>query len=473
MKGLKNRPSGGASEIRTTRSSAVASETKTISFANGNGAPPWHDTTTSAGSRDGSSIRREVSPFVDLPPNVFSPGGRLYDIEDAVHAVSSVHDPSSTTLVVIQCRDGIVAVTTLPQSPYLQYETATSKFKDDTILLSNKCNSSNNEDLEYNVSSLLRLDDDNEWGMDQYTTVPPFGRLQWPRRPPHKVYNTRNDDFSTLTTTDNSSHLNTASTTTTAATTTATTTDDDSVSSVYDHGRIVLSISAGNAVESQILRHRIYQTAERLRSSSSTSEICPTEAFAMILARTLADQNQQRTQVLGNGRIVAATAVIIDICSSENKNHATAAATKLYRIDPAGQFWICQAVVAGRYARIIQQNLYDSMLKYQTAATTPTSSSSSLGSSNDPSNPVCMPSTLLRQQVCTLLSNLTIDEALKMATQCMIDGMNNRRHVPWNHDQQQHMEPIRIRGISISKTNLSVRNYSQRNLLSLVRTAQQ
>jgi 20S proteasome alpha/beta subunit len=333
-----------------------------------------------------SVVKREASPFLeDLPPNVFAPHGRLYQVEDAVHAVSSGSDPSSTSLVALQCKDGTVVVTTLPQSPYLKYA---AKRKD--------------EDMPN--ASLCLLDDDNEWIKEQYTTVPPFSRLQWPQI---SLYQTQDMDLFN-------------------------TTDD------YSPPTVVVAVTAGNAVESQILRQRIHQTAQRWRRSPTTSELGPSDWTAG-LVRAVADQHQQRTQLLSGGRPVAATAVVLE-------------QAKIYRIDPAGTFWICAAVVAGRQARRIEECLLDRLaLKGQAGGSTPTPPR--------------------RREIRSILSQLTIAEAIPLATECLLEGLRGEHR----SEDAPFPRPRAVAMLSNGSSSTGggggvlVRHYSTRELLAMVR----
>jgi hypothetical protein len=257
---------------------------------------------------------------------------------------------------------------------------------------------------------------------------------------------------------------------------------------------IALSLTAGNAVESQILRHRIHQNIDRIVAEKGTSSFIGT-TITTILARMMADQNQQRTQILSSnmGRIVAASAILIefhhagvgtgrtssmtpigtnledgrDTISVNEKDQINndvkrpISSSTIYQIDPSGQYWICQAVVSGRHASQIEQQLRNRLLERYT--------SDSIQHQSKKSN---MATTALsRRQVCTLLSQLSIDDALTMATQCLLDGVTKRKGSQGDdhHHRSQHL----LRGIVLSATNnnhISVQTFSHHGLLSRLQT---
>ncbi|GKY97503.1 hypothetical protein MPSEU_000708500 [Mayamaea pseudoterrestris] len=101
----------------------------------------------------------------------------------------------------------------------------------------------------------------------------------------------------------------------------------------------LMAITAGNAVDSQIVRLLLQKAAESSRPSL-------TRLMARSFARSLADQLQQRSQQAGKGRLLASTAILMDD-------------QELWRVDPTGQFFQCQVAVAGRAA----DKIHDELLK--------------------------------------------------------------------------------------------------------------
>ena len=77
-----------------------------------NGGAPWQK------SGDSRSIIEE-STYEDLPPTIFSPNGRLHSIERVVRASKIPNNPRSNLLLALKCKEGLVVLTTLTTSPFL------------------------------------------------------------------------------------------------------------------------------------------------------------------------------------------------------------------------------------------------------------------------------------------------------------------------------------------------------------------
>jgi 20S proteasome alpha/beta subunit len=190
-----------------------------------------------------------------------------------------------------------------------------------------------------------------------------------------------------------------------------------------------------------------------------------------LLARKMADQNQQRTQILSSstGRILAASAILIEFHTAGSSSSSNSSST-IYQIDPSGQYWICQAVVSGRYASTIEQQFMNRLREryYSRKAV-----HGIHDHHHHHRNPIDTTSTTLtRNQVCDVLSQLSVDDALTMATQCVLDGVIRRNGGNNNHlqpQQQSRGSNIQLRGIVLSSTNnneLSVQTFSNHGLLS-------
>lgn len=344
---------------------------------------PWQDG-ASVGST--ASRLREAVQYQDFPHTVFAPGGRLHNIEAVTNAVSSESDPSSNTVIVIRCQAGVVAVTSLPLSPYAMAvpQQQHQQRQDKAGKLERKDNENESDENTSNTEELSLQLDAEEMGVD-LTAVAPFCRV-----------------------------------------------------SLLQQGGPVLAVTAGNAADAQVLRHRLLDIAERVRAEGSDTFL------VSALARRLADQNQVLTQRLGKGRVLAAAAVVFG-CGDDDDDKA------IWRIDPAGQFWKCQAVVSGKHAAVAEELLWQKIQQGRTNAKDDTS-------------------TLSRTQVHTKLSALSIPEALEMATQCIVEAnaqkFNSDRS---NNNAASRPNTILLRGISIDKDSRTIRSYSQNELVPATR----
>ena len=305
---------------------------------------------------------REAVPFQDLPPTVFAPNGRVYAVEDLVNAVTSDTDLSSNTLVVIKCKEGVVAVTSLPSSPYMQYDVLGNKDGGKESARIDKF-----DDTEEARLLLLLLLDDEETG-ENPAAIAPFGLVNL------------------------------------AANAT------------------VLAVTAGNVVDAQVLRNIVLNTADQVRAEQGSD-------ILSVVARKLADQRQLRTMEAGNGRVLAAVAVLFS-CDT------------IWRVDPAGHFWLCQAVTSGRYAAAAERLLVKAITTNQSVNA----------------------KQLSRKQALAILSEFTIDEALAIATKCIIEA-HNKVSKRFSSRAISSTLTIRLRGVSLARDGQTVRSFSHRNLV--------
>ena len=417
---------------------------------------------------------RVVAPFVNVPTNVFAPQGRLYNVEDAVHTITSSddNDVSSTSCIVLTCSNGsVIAISSLPQSPYMITKSAI----DDSDI--DECISNDTHGTSSSTSSLSSMVDTSlclrhcittnsqSSDLEDVSVVPPYGRIHWPQQTPTISVTTERSN-------DNSNNVGDTSFVL-------------SKTSIYNttsrpNGIVALSLTAGNAVESQILRHRIHQNMDRIFEEKGISTASIGMTITPMLARMMADQNQQRTQISSSsmGRIVAASAILIEFhtpssvmsgtsinsthvnvttAANDNDNDDHSSSSTIYQIDPSGQYWICQAVVSGRFASRIEQQLQTRLLER-------CKSDSTLSIHNKNRHQM----TVTRRQVCDVLSQLSIDDALTIATQCLLNGITQRKGST-NEDHRSSRSRIRLRGIVLSSTDshhVSIQTFSHHGLLS-------
>jgi 20S proteasome alpha/beta subunit len=491
---------------------------------------------SSTGFKSSDQSARVRAPFLDVPTNVFAPHGRLYDVEDVVHTITSSSNPSSssTSLVVLQCKDGIVAVTTVAQSPYIQQDNENEEEYDDPIGISflpttnHKSNASSIQNW-HNVSLSIQDDDCSMESqiLEDYTTTPPFGRIVWTKQRP--ISTTTVTSAATTNPIDDSTSPEMTSHHNFQRSRLLSTTNVYAPKQGQPH-QFVLGMTAGNVVESQIQRHRWYSMLPQCNAGLDDND---SSTLSVLLARSIADQNQQRTQLLSEnrGRMVAATTVLVDFGmvyaehSDYDKNSTTALnahnddtstsintttrvqngtnhqhrhRATVYQIDPSGQYWICQAVVAGRCTTIIQQRLHDLVqerfrsVPSENTTNTTTNAATQLSLDDNKINdklPTRISSSLTRTQVCSVLSQLSIDDAMTMATQCLVEGIIRSRSIT-NNEQDDALDTVaattrrlrtRLRGVAIFTNNsndhqsptVSIQTYSHYGLLSRLQNSEQ
>ena len=117
------------------------------------------------------------------------------------------------------------------------------------------------------------------------------------------------------------------------------------------------AVTAGHPVDSQLLRIKLHRLAETLRYEQQDDR-------PDVLARRLADNLQVLTQQEGEGSILQAHAVIFT-------------AKEVWRVDPTGQFWKCQATVVGRGSVLAEAKMMAQLHEQSTADNTSTSTNDS------------------------------------------------------------------------------------------------
>lgn len=220
-----------------------------------------------------TTITRADSEFSDLSPSIFAPGGRLFSVERTLQAVN-LDDPMHNLVIAIQCRDGIVVVTSQVVSPYLlttNLTTSAAKTQGDS-------NETTTSSTSFSSFPSLLLPDTG-------VARPPFCRLS-----------TR-----------------------------------------------LWGITAGNAADAQLLRLQMHGVAESIRMDDNDYD---DNLLARQVARSLADRRQLATQQADEDGLLNATAVVFDAHDNE-----------LWRVEPTGQFFACQAAIVGRKAHVAEADL--------------------------------------------------------------------------------------------------------------------
>ena len=204
---------------------------------------PWQSTPD-------SRSRVEESVYLDLPPTVFSPSGRLHSLETVVQAASL----QGNLVLAMNCQNGTVIVSTVTLSPYLNY-----------------------------TQFLVWNDDDDEDDNNFCTTVPIF---------------------------DLSPHL--------------------------------VAATAGNNIHGQVMKSKLHSCCQSLLKQQQE------HIQAGQLARFVADQLQVPTQTVGGK---SGDGLLQSFCLIVGNG-------ELWRVDPTGQFWKCQAAVIGKSAIRAEEELY-------------------------------------------------------------------------------------------------------------------
>jgi 20S proteasome alpha/beta subunit len=175
-------------------------------------------------------------------------------------------------------------------------------------------------------------------------------------------------------------------------------------------------------------------------------------------ARRLADQQQVLTQQAGKGRLLASMVLMIS-------------AYELWRVDPTGQFWQCQAAAIGKKAATVEQLLLDRLSRrkhhYHPKRRLWSLRKTKKNKGENSSDMLLTPAELH-----SLLSELSIEDALALSTQCITEALETKV-MPGQTKLAQQTPAVRLRGLSIRKDggskegNSQVQSYTHRDLTNL------
>lgn len=359
-------------------------------------SPPWNV--------DTADIAKDSSLYMDLPPTVFAPNGRLFSVEAAVRACDDDSDESSNTAIAIRCKEGVVIVTTSYRSPYL-FDPCDSSIEN---LSSNEDSDGIADQFDQKQASLLV----NDYGFDDVDQMDhitkhlalraPFAGLALP------------------------------------------------VGSLDE--TIIFGVTGGNAVDSQIARSKLQRIGDYARASEGGNYFTVGTA-----ARRFADQQHVLTQQGGKGRLLASKVILASAC-------------EIWRVDPTGQFWQCQAAAIGKKSSNVEELLLEQLLSLRKKQNT---TKKSLWSSLlKPAAKHMRPGVLNFHKppaIHQLLAELSIEEALALSTHCIM-----KASIASNAQKQMSKEnpAVWLKGLSI-RTNVAnektsqIEYYEHRTLKSL------
>jgi 20S proteasome alpha/beta subunit len=305
------------SKTTTTTSSGSSSSTEYYYQGDDDGIPPWWYSSGSASSASASSVL-EASKMEELPPIIFSPRGRLHAVEAAVQASQlAITRSSSNVVIAMKCRQGMVVVSTVPTSAFVNSTTTSTT----AVAVSFDNNNNNNK---HNNNDTVTTSVKQETG----SFSPSLFLLEE---------------------------------------TCCTTTTSPILSSSLDGQDDLVAATAGNAVDGNVLRSTLLALMSNyLAKGSSSSAMEPiattTSAnaasanahlslHAKNLARDMANLMQAATQDLQQSQIPLLASSLVVLGQGD-----------IWRIDPTGQFWRCHATVAGQNAHAMETLLWQQLV---------------------------------------------------------------------------------------------------------------
>uniref|UniRef100_A0A7S4AIT4 Uncharacterized protein n=1 Tax=Pseudo-nitzschia australis TaxID=44445 RepID=A0A7S4AIT4_9STRA len=313
----------------------------------------------------------EAARYEELPPNVFSPTGRLHPVEAAVRA-SKVATPRSNLLLAVKCRDGLLVISTLPISPHVDARIASIANMDNANISSSSSSSSTG------IESSNSNTGNNDHGMES-----------------NKTATNENTDStgSNNIQTEEESRKTYPSLFLFDETCTSTTTGP-----IFEIHPCMVGATAGNSVDNRILGGKLLALGLAATTCSEEDDDLG-EAAADRVAKDLANQLQVVTQDIAAaqkqklGRMLASSAVVLG-----NR--------KLWRVDPTGQFWDCQATVLGQDADRVEEAFCRRLFEE------------------------CERKKVDNNDLCKLLGSMSHDEAFELAKEFLRDRTSKQQKSP-------------------------------------------
>ena len=301
-----------------------------------------------------SSALLEKEMYSNLNPTIFAPGGRLFSVEKALEAINADHH-TNNLVIAIQCQQGnvVVVVTSEVQSPYILTTNTTTR---STSNSSATAATAADGDVASNPSSSTFP---SLLVPDTGVAKPPFARLA-------------------------------------------------------DH---LWGITAGNAADGQLLRLQLHSVAETVQWAAAgdddddddddgSNDDGDTWAQPGTVAHRLADRRQRATQQPDDDNddgLLNATALVFH-------------SKDMWRVDPTGQLYQCQAAIVGRRAHVAE-----SLLLKQLSKGIRGDKDEEVEESEE-DDKIVKDSTKL--QAC--LAGLSTEDALQLATDCIRNTLTTR-----------------------------------------------
>ena len=179
------------------------------------------------------------------------------------------------------------------------------------------------------------------------------------------------------------------------------------------------------------------------------------------LVRRIADMAQSSTQNLGGkyGRMLSSSLLAMGVQDQpqQQTNHETDQNDYddklcLWRVDPTGQFWKCDASAVGRGTVEVEEELLNRVRQWKkknnkkknehddtfssVAVVQSTTTSSFTDNDNDDDDDELNQVRITNNDVRSYLSSLTEDEAVKIASDCLVNGIMNCKGTPTHNEKR-------------------------------------
>jgi len=392
----------------------VISQLLLIDTSSANRRPKWTGSETDI-HRSNNVHNNNVERYKNLPHTIFSPQGRLYNVEKAAQLSSDDKDESSCLVMAFKFGYGkdeaLLVLSTSSVSPYLFLRGNNKSDEEDekqkvekTEKAMNKSGCDESRGLENDTKCVLEEeiksthddDDDNNdkeplWKYDLYDIESYEDDLLLQQEKQNyisKVMPSRPLSIAT--------------------------------------SNLIIG-TGGNAVDSIVLHDKILNILLSLSKSNdgmrSTHQIQGI-IVSSLLARKVADSLQAPTQNVSanSGKILSSSALIIGMNEVKHYHHPALMNKKLhsiYRIDPTGQFWDCHAAAVGRGSGVVEANILKYVKDWKLKKN---NEPESKDQQNDQDLDVLVAS-ISNDDVVDCFGSIGFDDAIKLACECTVKAL--------------------------------------------------
>jgi len=382
--------------------------------------------------KSGSNKTPDQDRYASLPPTVFSPDGRLYNVERTSKQASDMDNPSSSLVLAFtfgseeeQC---VMILSTSSTSPHLY-----------------RCVANNEDDMHSNKRCEIYAvsSDDDNIGTDDVAT----SEIRSLFRNGAPVCSSGGGEKKTQLMNQPTMPLAIVS------------------------WNIIVG-TGGNAADSIVFNRRIrelslslHRSSDGIRSDDREPNQPPMRSFhSSSLARKVADMVQSPTQTVGgpNGKMLASAAMIIGgnemDYNSLPKAEQSVLKHNIWRIDPTGQFWKCNAAAVGRGAGNAEATFLRQVEKWKRGKQLGLEKAGSESIEDQTQDLESLVNNLTNNDVEGYFQTLSFDEAMVVACRCCVSALKMSKKKIYDSN---FFEESGIQGLIIRKMRRNEKVYHE------------
>mmetsp|Transcript_23780 Transcript_23780/g.28057 ORF Transcript_23780/g.28057 Transcript_23780/m.28057 type:complete len:453 (+) Transcript_23780:41-1399(+) len=373
--------------------------------------------------KSGSNKSQDQDRYASLPPTVFSPDGRLYNVERTAKKASDVDDLSSSLVLAFtfgseeeQC---VMILSTSSMSPHL-YRCVSPN--DDDMRSNKRCGeisiSSGDDNTETDDAATSEIRSLFRNGAPLYSSGGAGGKAQLMNQPTMPL--------------------------------------------AMVSWNIIVG-TGGVAADSIVFNRRIrelslslHRSNDGIRTDDTEPNQPPMNSFhSSALARKVADMVQSPTQTVGgsNGKMLASAAMIIG-GNEMPKAAQSALGHNIWRIDPTGQFWKCNAAAVGRGAGNAEATFLRQVEKWKRGKKLGLEQADHESTEDQTGDLDSLVNNLTNNDVKGYFQTLSFDEAMVLACRCCASAlkMSKKKSIDSNFLEESGIQGLIIRKMKRRET---------------------